>query len=784
MKPNLSLIPLFLISGQLLAEPLSITVNNPAAPRADGFKMGAAANPKGETLGLNSQSLLRNGKPWMPVMGEFHYSRCPENEWRDELLKMKAGGIDIVATYVFWNHHEEEEGKWNWSGQRDLRRFIQLCKEADLKVAVRCGPWCHGEARNGGVPDWALAKGWKLRSNDPGYLDHVRIIYQKIAGQLEGLLWKDGGPVIAIQLENEFRGPAEHLLELKEIAREVGLDVPLYTRTGWPELTSPMPFGEIAPLFGAYAEGFWDRNLSSMPGNYWAGFRFMNVRTDTAIATEQLGERAIKDESETNRYPFLTCEIGGGMMSSYHRRILMQPGDITAVALTKIGSGGNMPGYYMYHGGTNPEGKLTTLMEAQDTPMTNFNDMPVKNYDFQAPLGSFGQVRPHYHSLRRLHLMVRDFGGILAPMPAVLPDVLPSGKMDVGTLRWSVRSGGEGGFIFVNNHQRGASLPAHQGVQFSIKTEKGAAIIPAQPITIPADAQFIWPYRLDLGHGVRLESATAQPICMIDEENQRTFFFAETPGVAANFTFSNGTSQTVKPGHDIALKTGDSGTQTRIVLLNDADSLALWKGNLAGRERVVLTKADAVFDSGKLRLLSENASSLAASVYPPINASDSLDGIFGKIALEAVSPKVFTVHTKQEKQAGPPREIPLGQGKVAASPHDADFAAAAVWSIKLPADFDPAKTHALLRIRYQGDVARVRIGDKLVMDDFYNGRELDLGLKRFAAEIKQAGGLTLEILPFRADAPVFLPNRPAAGSERMLSLDAVEIVPIYQVRTR
>ena len=104
-------------------------------------------------------------------MGEFHFSRYPENEWREELLKMKAGGIDIVSTYVFWIHHEEVEGQFDWSGSRNLRRFIQTCQEVGLKVFVRCGPWDHGEVRNGGFPDWLLKKGWKLRSNDTNYLN-------------------------------------------------------------------------------------------------------------------------------------------------------------------------------------------------------------------------------------------------------------------------------------------------------------------------------------------------------------------------------------------------------------------------------------------------------------------------------------------------------------------------------------------------------------------------------------------------------------------------------------
>jgi beta-galactosidase GanA len=80
-------------------------------------------------------------------MGEFHFARYPENEWREELLKMKAGGVDIVSTYVFWIHHEEIEEQFDWSGSRNLRRFIQTCQEAGLKAFVRCGPWDHGEVR-------------------------------------------------------------------------------------------------------------------------------------------------------------------------------------------------------------------------------------------------------------------------------------------------------------------------------------------------------------------------------------------------------------------------------------------------------------------------------------------------------------------------------------------------------------------------------------------------------------------------------------------------------------
>jgi len=210
------------------AEIVSATIQAPPPAETGYFKLGTTKNPAGHEINLNSRSLLFDGQPVFPVMGEIHYSRVPQAEWREELLKMKAGGVDIVATYVFWIHHEEIEGQFDWSGQRDLKKFVQTCGELGLKVVVRCGPWCHGEVRNGGIPDWVQAhKDWKLRSTDTNFLAATKILYGEIARQLQGELWKDGGPVIGIQVDNEFGGSPNYLLALKKLAIEAGLDVPL-----------------------------------------------------------------------------------------------------------------------------------------------------------------------------------------------------------------------------------------------------------------------------------------------------------------------------------------------------------------------------------------------------------------------------------------------------------------------------------------------------------------------------------------------------------------------------
>jgi hypothetical protein len=723
------------LPGSLHAEVVSATIQTPPPAETGYFKLGANKNPAGSEISANSRCLLLDGQPWFPVMGEFHYSRVPQNEWRDELLKMKAGGVDIVATYVFWIHHEEIEGQWDWSGRRDLKKFLQTCNELGLTVVVRCGPWCHGEVRNGGFPDWVVAhKDWKLRSTDTNFLAAVKLLYAQIAEQMRGELWKDGGPVIGIQVDNEFGGSPNYLMALKNMAIDDGIDVPLYIKTGWPAMRTPPPLGELLPLFGAYADGFWERTLEPMAGANWLKFTFRSTRTDTGVGNDTLGNRKSGDTAGTEKYPYLTCEIGGGMPASYHRRMNYDPRDVESVALCQLGSGSSLMGYYMFHGGQNPEGKLSTLQESTATGYAN--DLPVKNYDFNAPIGEYGQINPQYYWLRRLHIFLHDFGGILATMPATMPDVQPEHKSDTNVLRWSVRSDGNSGFVFVNNYERLRPLPAQADVQFKLNLPGGELIFPKKPVTIPSGEFFFWPFNLDL-EGAKLIYATAQPVC----HDGDTFYFAETPGVGAEFVFDTNTLagrassravyESVKPSRKPAIKLETkSGHAIQIVVLSEADSLAL----------------------------------------------QSTDG---KIAFKKPQ-KISTskVETSSIQPAGPAREIPLvGKSHLAAVPTDADFTNAAMWKIELPKKID-FNSSPLLRIHYIGDVARLTLNGKLLDDDFYNGRDFEIGLKRYAPDIL-TGDLRLEVLPLRKDAPIFFEPRyqPDFGTNQtVLKLLSAELV--------
>ena len=480
------------------------------------------------------QSLIIGGRRVVPVMGEVHYSRIPADEWVDEVRKMKEGGVTMIATYVFWNHIEEQEGIFNWSGQRNLRRFITICRSENLPVVLRIGPFCHGEVRNGGIPDWVFAKGCKLRSTDAKFLALVETLYRQIFSQIQGLQWKDGGPIIACQFDNEYRGSGDYLMALKKMAMTIGFDMPFYTRTGWPALSKPVPFGEMLPLYGDYADGFWDKEIGECVGSYYKAFNFKGFRSSTAIGTDLLGKQEAKVGQGDNDYPYFTCELGGGMATAYHRRPYIYAADTYSMALVKLGCGSNLLGYYMYHGGTNPESMTgITLNETQRTLGTANNDLPVKTYDFQCPIGEFGQMYPVYYRLRPLHLFMHDYAETLAPMEANFPCAQDIGKGDDSHLRWAYRCNGDSGFIFINNYERLQMLKAKSGVRLE------ACGVQLPRLTIPAGAMAIFPVNIS---GIRY--ATAQLVA----RREGKIYMMQIKGIPTTIAMKNGkTLKNLKP---------------------------------------------------------------------------------------------------------------------------------------------------------------------------------------------------------------------------------------------
>ena len=283
----------------------------------------------------------------------------------------------------------------------------------------------------------------------------------------------------------------------------------------------------MLPLYGDYADGFWERSIAPTAGNYYQAFFFKPSRDNQNIATEQIQYDGQFAGKEDKTYPYFTCELGGGMMTSYHRRVFMYPNDAYAMAVVKLGSGSNLLGYYMYHGGTNPEGRCSYLNETQRTVATNYNDLPVKTYDFQAPLGEFGQANPVFFRLRPLHRFMHDFQETLAPMEPHFPNTAQARKGDDSYLRWSYRSNGHSAFVFFNNYERLQHLTAKKGVQFHV----GDMTFPSHPMTIPADAIGIFPVGV-----AGIHYATAQ---LVASENGKICLM-QVKGIPVEIAFEDG----------------------------------------------------------------------------------------------------------------------------------------------------------------------------------------------------------------------------------------------------
>ena len=481
---------------------------------AQKFSFGTSSNPDGVKVEVDSHGLIIGGHHVLPVMGEIHYSRVPRADWRREIQKMRAGGVTVIATYCFWIHHEPVEGRWDWSGNNDLHSFLEICREEKMPVVLRIGPFCHGEVYQGGFPEWIVAKAqqdpkkYKLRSEAPGFISAVQRLYSNIYAQTSDMLWKHGGPVIGVQIENECRGPWSYYMHLKDMAVQIGFDTPFYTRTGWPKLNGKEEFGKLLPLYGDYADGFWDRSLKDMPGEYPKSFVMKDTRVSGVIATETFGtNQDTKMDKKDLQYPYLTCELGGGMMQAYHRRINMNGNEPFPMAICKVGSGSNLPGYYMYHGGTNPYNPRHTMAECQATTVTNYNDMPHMSYDFQAPLGEMGQPNmTAFTETRLFHQFLADWGEQLS-------------VSDVDSL--SEHYARRGCFVFRNDYVR-------------ILNENGVASVTPQKME--------W-------EGLTITSTAIQPFAKADG----MLWFVPVKGCKAYSAEINGKRYSIKPDKQLTV---------------------------------------------------------------------------------------------------------------------------------------------------------------------------------------------------------------------------------------
>lgn len=728
-------------------------------------------NPSGERIEVNSYYMSVGGKPVIPVMGEFHYSRYPECQWEEEILKMKAGGVTVIPTYVFWSIHEEKEGVFNWEGNRNLRKFLSLCQKHNMWTVVRIGPFCHGEIRNGGLPDWLFAKPLEIRSNDANYLKYVKRLYEEIGRQLEGLYYKDGGTIIGTQIENEHQHSAApwgitypgepkdmtsatydanitmigvsvqdkkittadlgdlHMKTLKKMAEEAGIQTPLYTATGW---GNAAVIGEEAiPVTAAYTYPFWAK-----PGmSPFCMFKDIQKNPDYAPV-----------RYDTEKYPSFCAEMGVGIQMIYTRRPIVTAKAAEALMVRTLGSGANGIGYYMYHGGSTPKMGPTAFFS--DEPM----GMPKISYDFQAPLGEFGLEHSSYRALRLLHLFLNDFSSQLAPMETVLPKeyerMTPDNRE---TLRYAARVKGKSGFVFMVNFQDHDTARVDQkDLCLRLKFADETLRIPSQgTFTLPKDESLILPFNFQMEDAL-LKYATAQLLLKLDDKGTDHYFFFVPEGIHPEFVFDK---TTVAGKHCYTPEAGlkstftvktSGGKRFKVTTLTREQALNACK--IDGK--LLITSSMVLPEAGRVRLLNMGDPMFRYVEYP--------------------SAKDFKEQMK---------EVPSVQP---------EYTFRKVGSRRLAVRFSgkeyPQVNDYFLRLDYTGDVAMAFLKGELVLDHFYYGAPWKISLKRFQQELTDEE-LSFYIRPLWKNTPFLsdLPGEavPDFSKGSVARVDSVQVVPQY-----
>jgi Glycosyl hydrolases family 35/Beta-galactosidase, domain 2 len=344
---------------------------------------GQTSFPNPQIIRYDRDCFTLNGRDTFLVGGSFHYARCPQSLWEDRLLKFKQAGWNTVETYVFWNYHEPEEGHADLSEFED---FIKAAQKAGLWLIARVGPYACAEWDAGGFPHWVIAQHFPLRSDDPQSVKTSQHWYNLVLPVIQRHLITSGGPIIMMQVENEYdfwkpvpdAQKRAYISALAQMAWQAGIDVPLITC--WTKQARENSYPDMARI--ADFCNFYPR---------W------NILKEVPP-----GLRKLRAEEPSS--PVGITELQGGWFSKFGGKLSVDqegvgPAELNVLTKTVIEDGATFYNYYMGFGGSNFDWAAKTL---------------TTTYDYAAPVREPGGLWQKYYEARGVAVFLGMFGSLLA----------------------------------------------------------------------------------------------------------------------------------------------------------------------------------------------------------------------------------------------------------------------------------------------------------------------------------------------------------------------------------
>ncbi len=353
---------------------------------------------------VDGDRFLLDGQPFQVIAGEMHYARIPREYWQHRLQMAKAMGLNTVATYVFWNVHEPQPGKYDFSGNYDVAGFIRAVQAEGMHVLLRAGPYSCAEWEFGGFPAWLLkdpSKGAALRTTDPAFIEPAARWLKRLAEETAPLLLAHGGPILAVQIENEYGNFSNDPKYMQEMLR-------IFKSTGWKDSM----LYTVDPS-KALKNGCLDGIL--------AGVNFGTGNAEPGLAAlEKLRPGA----------PMFATEYWPGWFDLWGHPHETRPVGPQLKDIDYVLSHKGSINIYMFHGGTS-----FGMMAGASASTGNYRGN-VTSYDYDAPLDEAGHTTPKFFAYR--DLILKYTGGKALPVPEVAKVVaIPEFALTVSDPLWS-----------------------------------------------------------------------------------------------------------------------------------------------------------------------------------------------------------------------------------------------------------------------------------------------------------------------------------------------------------